>query len=115
MNESSFFFIVMAYFFLGSYDNCTKGKAFVSASLPAFAASASSSKSSSLTAKNPRSVGEVPTFHPTREQLQDFTSYLSDCSRNSKDYGMCRIIPPEGWKVVNRTFGLWFKSDFTLI
>lgn len=91
-----------AYFvFLESYDNCIKGRSSVSSSVSAFTASASSSKNSSVTAKNPGSVGEVPIFHPTREELQNLTVYINDCSRSSKDYGMCRIVPPDGWKVVN--------------
>jgi len=74
----------------------------MSSSFSAFATSASfPSKDSSMAAKNPMYVGEVPTFHPTREELCNFTTYISDCGRNSKDYGMCRIVPPDGWKVVN--------------
>ena len=49
---------------------------------------------------DPARLIEVPTYHPSAEQFQDPIAYLDSIWRDAEPYGMCRIVPPEGWKVL---------------
>ena len=42
---------------------------------------------------------EVPTYHPSTEQFQDPITYINSIRTDAEPFGMCRIVPPEGWKV----------------
>ncbi len=42
---------------------------------------------------------EAPTYHPSPEQFEDPISYIASIQTDAEPYGMCRIVPPEGWKV----------------
>lgn len=47
----------------------------------------------------PRIV-QVPTYHPSAEEFSDPISYISLIQPDAESYGICRIVPPEGWKVL---------------
>ena len=58
-----------------------------------------------------------PTFHPTRDEFADATSYIQSISDVGKKYGICKIVPPEGWKmpfVTDTTVNLPFYSIFVI-
>ncbi|KZT24551.1 hypothetical protein NEOLEDRAFT_1134959 [Neolentinus lepideus HHB14362 ss-1] len=63
---------------------------------------------------DPRPFGleDCPVFHPTAEEFKDPMSYIRSVSDVAKDYGMCKIIPPEDWKVpfVTDTESFRFKT-----
>ena len=42
---------------------------------------------------------EAPTYHPSMEQFQDPISYIQSIRPDAEPYGMCTIVPPDGWKV----------------
>jgi hypothetical protein len=41
---------------------------------------------------------EAPTYRPTPEQFQDPLAYIASIRREAEAYGICKIVPPEGWK-----------------
>ena len=40
---------------------------------------------------------DCPAFYPTLEQFQDPMAYIDSIGPKAKPYGICKIIPPEGW------------------
>lgn len=40
-----------------------------------------------------------PTYHPTPEQFRDPMAYVESISPEAKKYGICKIVPPEGWQM----------------
>ncbi|WVO18096.1 hypothetical protein L204_105797 [Cryptococcus depauperatus] len=51
--------------------------------------------------REPRLFGleECPTFYPTVEQFQDPMAYIDSIAEEGKVYGICKIVPPEGWQM----------------
>lgn len=51
----------------------------------------------------PRQFGlkECPTFYPTADEFRDPMEYLRKVGEEGrgKEYGMCKIVPPEGWQM----------------
>ena len=49
----------------------------------------------------PRPLGleDCPEFFPTAEEFKDPMAYIKTISDKAKDYGICKIIPPQGWKM----------------
>lgn len=45
----------------------------------------------------PYGLTEAPTFHPTEEEWKDAMGYIRKISPEGKKYGICKIVPPEGW------------------
>lgn len=47
----------------------------------------------------PRLFGleDCPTFYPTPEEFKDPMAYIDSISQQGKKYGMCKVVPPEGW------------------
>lgn len=41
---------------------------------------------------------EAPVYHPTIEQFSQPMEYIERIARDAKDYGICKIVPPEGWR-----------------
>eukprot|EP00899_Mesostigma_viride_P019506 jgi/Mesvir1/27557/Mv07307-RA.2 len=41
---------------------------------------------------------EAPTFYPTLEQFQDPVSYIRSIRQQGEKAGICKIVPPKGWK-----------------
>nr|XP_018265761.1 uncharacterized protein I303_02134 [Kwoniella dejecticola CBS 10117]OBR87919.1 hypothetical protein I303_02134 [Kwoniella dejecticola CBS 10117] len=50
---------------------------------------------------SPRLFGieECPTYYPTAEQFKDCMGYIASIADEAKPYGICKIVPPEGWKM----------------
>lgn len=49
----------------------------------------------------PRAFGleHCPIYHPTTEQFRDPMAYIDSIAAEAKAYGMCKIVPPEGWQM----------------
>mmetsp|Transcript_36608 Transcript_36608/g.47271 ORF Transcript_36608/g.47271 Transcript_36608/m.47271 type:complete len:663 (-) Transcript_36608:454-2442(-) len=43
-------------------------------------------------------IPEAPVFHPTIEEFVDPIKYIAKIKSQAIQFGICRIIPPEGWK-----------------
>ncbi len=43
-----------------------------------------------------------PVFFPTQEEFEDPLKYISSIREVAEKYGICKIVPPEGW---NPPFG----------
>ncbi|KAK1144338.1 hypothetical protein N8T08_005490 [Aspergillus melleus] len=46
----------------------------------------------------PHGLQEAPTFRPTEEEFRDPEAYIRKIAPEGKKYGICRVIPPEGWQ-----------------
>jgi histone demethylase JARID1 len=51
--------------------------------------------------EEPRPFGleNCPVFFPTADQFKDPTAYVRSISDVARSYGICKIVPPEGWKM----------------
>ncbi|KAH9482357.1 Lysine-specific demethylase JMJ18 [Psilocybe cubensis] len=51
--------------------------------------------------QDPRPFGlsDCPEFFPTVEEFQDPMAYIKSISPRAKEFGICKIIPPEEWKM----------------
>ncbi|KDQ64458.1 hypothetical protein JAAARDRAFT_201792 [Jaapia argillacea MUCL 33604] len=62
----------------------------------------------------PRPFGleDCPTFHPSPEEFRDPMAYIRSVSDIAKHYGMCKIVPPDNWKMpfVTDTENFRFKT-----
>ncbi|KAI0312283.1 hypothetical protein OF83DRAFT_1146906 [Amylostereum chailletii] len=49
----------------------------------------------------PRPFGleDVPTFYPTEEEFRDPMAYIQRISEKARAFGMCKVVPPEGWRM----------------
>ncbi|WVQ84008.1 hypothetical protein IAT38_006153 [Cryptococcus sp. DSM 104549] len=49
----------------------------------------------------PRLFGleECPSFYPTPEEFKDPMAYIDSIAEQGKPYGICKIVPPEGWNM----------------
>ncbi|WWC87231.1 uncharacterized protein L201_002119 [Kwoniella dendrophila CBS 6074] len=44
-------------------------------------------------------IEECPTYYPTIEEFKDCMGYIASISDEARSYGICKIVPPEGWKM----------------
>ncbi|WRT65018.1 uncharacterized protein IL334_001959 [Kwoniella shivajii] len=44
-------------------------------------------------------IEECPVYYPTIEQFKDTMGYIASISEEAKPFGICKIVPPEGWKM----------------
>jgi [histone H3]-trimethyl-L-lysine4 demethylase len=47
--------------------------------------------------RRPYELPEAPTFRPTEAEFRDPMEYIRSISDKASKYGICKIIPPEGW------------------
>jgi histone demethylase JARID1 len=45
----------------------------------------------------PHGLQEAPTFRPTEEEFKNPMEYIRKIAPQAKAYGICKIIPPDGW------------------
>lgn len=51
------------------------------------------------TKPRPFGLQECPTFYPTMEEFKDPMGYIRSISDKAKDSGICKVVPPVGWKM----------------
>jgi hypothetical protein len=49
--------------------------------------------------KRPFEIDDVPAFYPTAEEFVDPMGYLRSIRPKAEQYGICKVIPPETWKM----------------
>ncbi|KZS97879.1 hypothetical protein SISNIDRAFT_449471 [Sistotremastrum niveocremeum HHB9708] len=66
----------------------------------------------SLNPPRPFGLEDCPTFRPTPEQFKDPMAYINSISATAKDFGICKVVPPAGWKMpfVTDTKNFRFKT-----
>ena len=42
---------------------------------------------------------EAPTYYPTAEEFADPLAYVASLPAEARDAGICKVVPPEGWKM----------------
>ncbi|XP_044731636.1 protein Jumonji [Chrysoperla carnea] len=47
---------------------------------------------------SPAQIVEAPTFHPTEKEFQDPLEYIDKIRPMAESFGLCRIVPPQGFK-----------------
>jgi len=47
----------------------------------------------------PFGLEDSPTYYPTMEEFKDPLGYVRSISEHAKNYGICKIVPPESWKM----------------
>ena len=54
-----------------------------------------------LPANGPRPFGleDCPSFYPTKDEFKDPMAYVRSISEVAQNYGICKVIPPVGWKM----------------
>ncbi|KAK3325954.1 PLU-1-like protein-domain-containing protein [Apodospora peruviana] len=46
----------------------------------------------------PHGLEEAPAFFPTEEEYKNPFEYIAKISPEGRKYGLCKIVPPKGWK-----------------
>lgn len=47
----------------------------------------------------PFGLPDCPVFYPTAEEFKDPMTYVRSISATGQNYGICKIVPPEGWNM----------------
>lgn len=47
----------------------------------------------------PFGLEDCPTYYPTMEEFKDPLGYIRSISEHAKNYGICKVVPPESWKM----------------
>ncbi|KAF8622184.1 hypothetical protein AX15_007296 [Amanita polypyramis BW_CC] len=60
----------------------------------------------------PFGLEDCPEYYPTPEEFRDPMAYIRSISDHAKHYGICKIVPPNGWKMpfVTDTEAFRFKT-----
>jgi [histone H3]-trimethyl-L-lysine4 demethylase len=49
--------------------------------------------------QRPFGLTEAPTFYPTAEEFKDPMAYIRSITDKAREYGICKIVPPEGFEM----------------
>jgi histone demethylase JARID1 len=49
--------------------------------------------------KRPFGLEDCPVFYPTIDEFKDPMAYVRSISTTAQNYGICKIVPPVGWKM----------------
>ncbi|KAJ3826753.1 jumonji superfamily protein [Lentinula raphanica] len=49
--------------------------------------------------QRPFGLQDCPEYFPTKEEFEDPMAYIKSISAEAKEYGICKIVPPEDWKM----------------
>lgn len=49
--------------------------------------------------ERPFGLGDCPAFYPTLEEFRDPMAYVRSISGIAQNYGICKVVPPVGWKM----------------
>ncbi|PBL02905.1 hypothetical protein ARMGADRAFT_955558 [Armillaria gallica] len=60
----------------------------------------------------PFEIQDCPEYFPTAEEFKDPMAYVNSIADEAKAFGICKIVPPEGWKMpfVTNTETFRFKT-----
>ena len=47
----------------------------------------------------PFGLQDCPTFHPTADEFKEPMAYIRSISTTAQNYGICKVVPPEGWNM----------------
>ena len=61
--------------------------------------SSKNSRSESSYSFDSSEITIAPTYYPSVEQFEDPIAYITSIWSDAQPYGICRIVPPTGWKV----------------
>ncbi|TDL29675.1 hypothetical protein BD410DRAFT_736763 [Rickenella mellea] len=51
------------------------------------------------TVSRPFDLEDCPTFYPTHEEFRDPMAYIKSISDRARNSGICKVVPPMGWKM----------------
>ncbi|KIK96126.1 hypothetical protein PAXRUDRAFT_826282 [Paxillus rubicundulus Ve08.2h10] len=72
----------------------------VSASLDLSSVKTTSPRNQSAhSSPRPFDLEDCPVFYPTSEEFKDSMAYIRSISDKAFNYGICKIVPPVGWKI----------------
>ncbi|KAG6373774.1 PLU-1-like protein-domain-containing protein [Boletus reticuloceps] len=73
-----------------------------------------SSPRNQLPRTSPRPFGleDCPVFYPSSDDFKDPMTYIRSISEKARNYGLCKVVPPVGWKIpfVTDTESFRFKT-----
>lgn len=47
----------------------------------------------------PFEIEDCPAFYPTMEEFNDPMAYVKSIADRARPYGICKVVPPEGWRM----------------
>ena len=49
-------------------------------------------------------LDDMPVFHPTEEEFQDFSAYITKIEKQVPNVAICKVVPPKGWRPRNGNY-----------
>ncbi|XP_077982558.1 uncharacterized protein LOC144437489 [Glandiceps talaboti] len=76
----------------------SSNKTAVSAATPAAAAATAATAGEQEVLPTEAKIYNAPVFQPTAEEWQDPIAYIQQITPKAQPFGMCKVIPPQGWR-----------------
>jgi hypothetical protein len=73
-------------------------------------AAAAEAEGSGLYTIRPGEIMETPVFRPTEEEFADFYAYATMLDKLVGHVGVCKVIPPAGWKARQHGQGIYTRK-----